>query len=350
MLLQLQSSLGCLKVALLASAMLIPAVSSGISAAKADVLDLVKQRGALKCGVNGVLPGFSSRNERGVWTGFDVDFCRAVAAAIFGDGKKVTYVPLTVADRFEALRKKKVDLVSRNSTWTMQRETTYQLLFAGITYHDGQGLLVMGKPNVTSALELGGSSICVQKATTSQQNLSDFFRANSMKYTEVLVNNLREAIKNLESGKCDVFSADQSALFAEMPKLKKSTDARILPDIISKEPLGPLVRADDIAWFNLVRWVSFALINAEELGIGKETIDEALKSKKPSVRRFAGLEGNLGKALGLEKDWAINAVRATGNYAEIFRRNVGADSKLGIPRGLNQLWSRGGILYAPPLQ
>lgn len=318
--------------------------------AGAGTLDTVKQRGTLACGVNGNLPGFSSRDSKGVWTGFDVDFCKAVAAAVLGDANKVTYVPLSATERFTALRNKQIDVLARNSTWTLQREAADGLLFAGIAYHDGQGFLVLRKPDITGALELGGAKICVQPGTTSQSNLADFFRANSMKLEEVQVKDLDEARANLQSGKCDVFTADQSALFAERSKLARPGEATILPDVISKEPLGPVVRNDDVAWFNIVRWVNFALVNAEELGVTKANIDEAMKSQKPAVRRFTGQEGELGKALGLPNDWAIRTVKAVGNYAEVFERNVGAGSKLAIPRGLNQLWSRGGILYAPPLQ
>jgi len=332
----------------IAAAGLLMAGACGV--AGAATLDEVKKRGALSCGVSQGLPGFSDRDAKGVWSGFDVDFCKALAAAIFGDASKVEYVPLSASERFEALRAGKVDVLSRNSTWTLEREATLGLLFAGITYHDGQGFIVLRRPQVISALELADTSVCVQSGTTSQANLADFMRANSMAYKELVFPTLAEATKALESGQCDVFTADQSALFAERLKLAKPEAAVILPDVISKEPLGPVTRADDVRWFTIVRWVNYALINAEELGISSSTIAEASSSQKPAVRRFVGAQGNLGQALGLDNAWALRAVQAVGNYAEVFERNVGARSRLGIPRGLNHLWSTGGILYAPPLQ
>jgi general L-amino acid transport system substrate-binding protein len=319
-------------------------------AASAGTLDSVKSRGTLQCGVSEGLFGFSAKDEKGEWAGFDVDFCRAVSAAIFGDPKKVAFVPLSAAERFEALKAGRIDLLSRNSTWTLEREAGLGLLFAGITYHDGQGFMASRRLNVTSALELDKAKVCVQTGTTTQLNLADFFRANSMTYEERPFASAEAALAAFEAGQCDVMTRDQSALYAERLKLARPGEAVILPDVISKEPLGPVTRADDLAWFNLVKWVNFALVNAEELGISSASAGEAMASSKPDVRRFVGAEGDLGKSLGLDKDWAIRAVRAVGNYAEIYERNVGVKSKLGIPRGLNQLWSMGGILYAPPLR
>ncbi len=320
------------------------------ASAHAGMLEIVRQRGTVLCGVSTGLLGFSQRDEKGVWAGFDVDFCKAVAAAIFNDPAKVTYVPLSAAERFEALRGGKVDVLSRNSTWTLEREAALGLLFAGITYHDGQGFLVMRRPTVISALELDGAKVCVQSGTTSELNLADYFRANSMKLEVFAFPTSAEALKGLESGQCDVLTTDQSALYAERLKLAKPADGLILPDIISKEPLGPVTRADDVAWFNLVKWVNFALVNAEELGITSTNTAEAVASVKPEVRRFTGADGDLGRRLGLDNGWALQAIRAVGNYAEIYERNVGTRSRLGIPRGLNQLWNTGGILYAPPLR
>jgi general L-amino acid transport system substrate-binding protein len=319
-------------------------------ASSAATLGAVKSRGTLNCGVSEGLKGFSDRDKSGKWWGFDVDFCRALAAAIFDDTSKVTYVPLSATDRFDALRSGKVDVLSRNSTWTFERETRLGLLFAGTNYYDGQGFLVLGKPDIQTALELNGTKICVQTGTTSRPNLADYFRANSMKYTEVTVASLEEMHNNLKSGKCSVFTADQSALFSERQKLAKPDDAVVLPDIISKEPLGPVVRSDDLGWYNIVKWMNFALINAEELGISQATVKDALESAKPDVRRFTGKEGNFGILLGLDNAWAVQAVKAVGNYGEIFKRNIGAGSALAIPRGMNQLWNQGGILYAPPLR
>ena len=318
--------------------------------ASAGTLDIVRKRGTLACGVSTGLMGFSDRDAAGNWSGLDIDFCRAVAAAVLGDPGKASFTPLSAADRFEALRSGKIDVLARNSTWTLEREARLGLVFAGITYHDGQGFMTMRRPNVTSALELGEASVCVQKETTSQANLADFFRANSMTYKEVAVDAPSDAVKALENGQCDVFSADVSALYAERLRLAKPAAATILPDVVSKEPLGPAVRNDDIGWANIVKWVNFALVNAEELGISSATADEAMKSAKPDARRFVGHDGGLGESLQLDKTWAIRAVRAVGNYGEIFERNVGSKSRLAIPRGLNQLWSMGGILYAPPLR
>jgi general L-amino acid transport system substrate-binding protein len=320
------------------------------TALNAATLDAVRQRGTLNCGVSQGLAGFSQQDRAGAWSGFDVDFCRAVAAATLGDADKVTFVPLSAADRFEALRAGKIDLLSRNSTWTLEREAGLGLLFAGIAYHDGQGFLTVKKPEASSVLELGGSKVCVQAGTTSQANLADFFRQNSMPYQEVAVPTLADATKALNDGRCDAMTADHSALYALRLDLPNRAEAAILPDVISKEPLGPAVRADDAAWFNVVKWVNFALIDAEELGVASQNADAALTSTKSDVRRLVGAEGGLGKALGLDERWALRAVKAVGNYAEIYERNIGLKSRLGIPRGLNQLWSMGGILYAPPLQ
>jgi len=246
------------------------------SAASAATLDAVKQRGSLSCGVSQGLAAFSDHDAGGKWSGFDVDFCRAVAAAIFDNPTKVTFTPLNASERFEALRSGKVDLLSRNSTWTFDREASLGVIFAAITYHDGQGFMVLRKPEITSALELDKASICVQKGTTSELNLSDYFRANSMTYTPHAFDTLAEVEKALEGGDCGVFTADQSALYAERLNLSKPNAAVILPDVISKEPLGPAVRGDDVAWFNIVKWVAFALVDAEELGINSRDIDNAL--------------------------------------------------------------------------
>ncbi|MET0430037.1 MAG: amino acid ABC transporter substrate-binding protein [Microvirga sp.] len=324
------------------SALALPAV--------AGTLDTVKQRGVVQCGVSEGLFGFSERNDRGEWSGFDVDFCRALAGAIFGDGSKVAFVPLSAGDRFEALRTGKVDLLSRNSTWTLEREAGLGLAFAGITYHDGQGFMVMRGLDVTSALELNGIAVCVEAGTTSQLNAADFFRANSVTYEEKAFPSAGDALRAFQSGECGALTRDQSALYAERLKLQRPADAVILPDVISKEPLGPVTRADDFPWFNVVKWVNFALVNAEELGIASGNLAEAAQSRKPDIRRFTGAEGGFGKLLGLEDTWAVKAVAAGGNYSEVYERNLGVKSRLGIPRGLNQLWNMGGVLYAPPLR
>jgi len=318
--------------------------------ADAGTLDTVKQRGTLQCGVSEGVLGFSAKDAEGKWNGFDVDFCRAVAAAVLGDANKIAFTPLSASERFDALKGGKVDLLARNSTWTLGREAELGLAFAGITYHDGQGFLAKRALKVDSALSLDKAKICVEAGTTTQLNLADFFKANSMTYEEKVYPSAAEAFAAFESGQCDVLTRDQSALHGERLRLAKPADAIVLPDVISKEPLGPVVRSDDFPWFNVVKWVNFALVNAEELGISTGNVDEALKSQKPDARRFTGTEGGFGKAMGLDADWAIRAVKATGNYAEIYERNLGTNSKLGIPRGLNQLWSMGGVLYAPPLR
>ncbi|MBM6582206.1 amino acid ABC transporter substrate-binding protein [Microvirga sp. BT689] len=318
--------------------------------AAAGTLEMVKQRGAVQCGVSEGLYGFSERNEQGAWSGFDVDFCRALAAAIFNDPAKVTFVPLSASERFEVLRAGRIDLLSRNSTWTLEREAGLGLAFAGVTYHDGQGFMVMRNLNVTSALELDRAKICVEAGTTSERNVADFFAANSMTFEEHALPSAAAALEGFQSGQCNVLTRDQSALYAERLKLPQSADTVILPDIISKEPLGPVTRADDFAWFTIVKWVNFALVNAEELGVSSQNTTDAMASHKPDVRRFVGVEGGFGKMLGLDDAWALHAIRAAGNYAEIYERNLGTASRLGIPRGLNQLWTMGGVLYAPPLR
>ena len=318
--------------------------------AGAGTLDTVKQRGTLQCGVSEGVAGFSEKDAQGNWRGFDVDFCRAVAAAVLGDAGKVAYTPLSASQRFDALKGGEVDLLARNSTWTLGREAELGLAFAGITYHDGQGFLAKRSLKVDTALSLDKAKICVEAGTTTQLNLSDFFKANSMTYEEKVYPSAAEAFAAFEGGQCDVLTRDQSALHGDRFRLARPAEAVVLPDVISKEPLGPVVRSDEFAWFTVVKWVNFALVNAEELGISSANLDEALKSQKPDARRFSGAEGGFGKALGLDADWAIRAVKAGGNYAEIYERNLGTGSKLGIPRGLNQLWSMGGVLYAPPLR
>ncbi len=274
-------------------------------AAQSQTLKTVQDRGSLVCGVNPGLEGFASKDANGQWSGFDVDFCRAVAAAIFDDPSKVQYVPLSASDRFDALKNKQIDVLSRNSTWTMGREGDNGVVFTGVTYYDGQGFLVPKAKNFQSALELDGSKVCVQPGTTTELNYVDFFDANHMKYETVHEGSADEMIAAYEAGKCDVLTTDASGLFAMRQRLAKPTDSMILPDIISKEPLGPAVRQDDMQWFNIVKWVDFAMLNAEELGVSSKTIDDALKSKKPAVQRLVGTEGDFGKPFGLSNDWAV---------------------------------------------
>jgi len=308
------------------------------------------RRDAVHCGVNSGLPGFSNVDDKGVWSGFDVDFCRAIAAAIFNDPKKVKFVPLDAKERFTELGKRKVDVLARNSTWTMSRETEYALHFASVSYYDGQGFMVPRSRNISSALELDGSKVCVQSDTTTELNIGDYFGANNIKYQVLKFGTVDDVFKAYESGQCNVLTADVSQLHALRLKLAKAGEHDILPDIISKEPLAPVVRQKDDDWLLIVKWTLFAMVNAEELGINSQNIDQALKSKKPDVMRLVGTEGEYGEELGLTKDWAVRIIRHVGNYGEVFERNVGTGSKLGIPRGLNQLWNAGGILYAPPIR
>jgi len=316
----------------------------------AQALKTVKDRGSLVCGVSQGLPGFSSPDDRGNWTGLDVDICRAVAAAIFNDPSKVKFSPLSAKDRFTALQTGEIDLLSRNSTWTMLRDTQLGLNFAGVNYYDGQGFMVRKALKVNSALELNGATVCTQTGTTTELNVADYFRANKMKYEVVAFSTADETLKAYDSGRCDVFTSDVSQLYSLRLKLAKPDDQMVLPEVISKEPLGPVVRQGDDQWFNIVKWTLFAMINAEELGVTQKTVDEAMKSSRPEVRRLVGTEGNFGEQIGLTKDWAARVIRHVGNYGESFERNVGVGSKLNIDRGLNKLWSKGGIQYAPPIR
>ena len=320
------------------------------AASEAQTLKTVQDRGTLICGVSQGIAGFSIKDENGSWSGFDVDFCRALAAAIFNDPSKVQYVLLSTTDRFDALKNKQIDVLSRNSTWTMGREGDFGVVFAGVTYYDGQAFLVPKSRNLTGALELDGSKVCIEISTTSEPNAMDFFQTNHINYEIVHGATVADVVSDYLAGKCNVLTTDESQLFALRSQFPKPSEHMILPDVISKEPLGPVVRQDDVQWFNIVTWVNFALLDAEELGVDSKTIDDAPKSTKPSVKRLVGTEGDFGKPLGLSNAWAANAIRAVGNYGEIFDRNVGAHSKLGIPRGLNELWDNGGIQYAPPIR
>ncbi len=334
---------------MLAAAGLVLAGFAG-HAAQADTLSDVKARGTLNCGVSQGLAGFSAKDDKGVWSGFDVDVCKAIAAAVFNDPSKVNYVPLSADARFPALAKGDVDVLSRNSTWTLSREAGLKLLFAAVSYYDGQGFMVRNAKNFTSALELGGIKICTQSGTTSALNVADFFRQNKMTFELIELPTVDEVVKAYDSEKCDALTTDVSQLYALRLKLAKPGDHIVLPDVISKEPLGPVVRQGDDAWLNVVKWSFYAMLNAEELGIDATTLEQAMKSEKPNVKRFVGAEGDFGTQLGLTNDWAVRIVKAVGNYGESFERNVGANSKLGIPRGINQLWSAGGIQYAPPMR
>ena len=328
------------------------AFALGFAAAPAcaQTLKTVKERGSLLCGVSQGIAGFSLPDDKGNWSGIDVEFCRAIAAAIFNDASKVKFLPLSSKDRFTALQSNAIDVLSRNSTWTSSRDTSLGLNFAAVNYYDGQGFMVRKALKVNSALELNGASVCTQTGTTTELNLADYFRANNMKYEVIAFATADETIKAYDGGRCDVFTTDVSQLYAERLKLTNLNDHVILPEIISKEPLGPAVRHGDDQWFDIVKWVHFAMINAEELGVSSKNIDEALKSNQPEIRRLVGTEGAYGEQLGLTKDWAVRIVKQVGNYGESFDRNVGTGSKLGISRGLNRLWTKGGIQYAPPIR
>jgi general L-amino acid transport system substrate-binding protein len=331
-------------------------VSQSVSAQTAEkpkdrsTLQLVKERGTLSCGVSQGLPGFSAPDDKGNWTGFDVDLCRAIAAVVLNDPTKVKFAPLSAKDRFTALQSGEIDVLVRNSTWTLSRDTSLGLNYTGINCYDGQGFLVRKSLKVNSALELNSASICVQTGTTNEQNIADYFKGNNMKYELIAFGTADETVKAYESGRCDVFTSDVSQLYAERLKLAAPTDHVVLPEVISKEPLGPAVRHGDDQWFDIVKWTLFAMINAEEYAVTQKNVDEMAKSNKPELKRMFGTDGNLGEQLGLTKDWVTRIIKAVGNYGESFDRNVGAGSKLQIARGLNKLWNQGGIQYAPPIR
>ncbi len=334
----------------LAIAVLVGAVAVVYELYDTRTLKRTVRRGEVYCGVNRGLPGFSIPDEKGKWTGFDVDFCRAVAAAIFDDPNKAKFIPLDANERFKELQNRTVDILSRNSTWNMSREQNYDLYFPAVAYYDGQGFMVPRSRNIDSALDLNGSKVCVQAGTTTELNLADYFRVNNMKYEEMKFPQLDQVTKAYNDGQCDTLTADVSQLYALRLNMPKPNDQTILPDVISKEPLAPVVRQRDDDWMMIVKWTLYAMINAEELGVTSKNIDEALKSKKPEVMRLVGNEGTYGEDLGLTKDWAVRIIRHVGNYGEVYDRNIGAESKLHIPRGLNQLWNAGGIQYAPPIR
>lgn len=326
------------------------AATIAVTAASAQTLNTIKQRGSLQCGANGTLAGFGLPDAQGNWTGLDVDFCRALAAAIFNDPTKVKFVPLTAKDRFTALQSGDVDVLSRNTTWTSSRDTQNGLNFAAVNYYDGQGFMVRKALKVNSALELNGAAICVQQGTTTELNLADYFRANKMQLKTVTFASANEAVKAYDAGRCDAYTTDASGLYAERLRTVNPDDHIVLPEIISKEPLGPSVRHGDDQWFDIVKWTHFAMVNAEELGISKANVDEMMKSDNPSIKRLLGTEGNYGEMLGLTKDWAYRIIKHVGNYGEIFEKNVGQGSPLKISRGLNALWTKGGLQYAPPIR
>jgi len=325
-------------------------VALGMQAAGAQTLKAVKDRGQLVCGANGSLAGFGIPDPQGNWTGFDVDFCRAIAAAIFNDPTKVKFVPLTAANRFTALQSGEIDVLARNTTWTMSRDTSLGIDFAAVNYYDGQGFMVRKVLKVSSALELNDASVCVQQGTTTELNLADYFRTNHMSLKTVTFATVDEALKAYDSGRCDAYTTDSSGLYGSRVLLADPGANIVLPEIISKEPLAPTVRQGDDAWEDLVRWTHHAMVDAEELGVNKNNVDDQKNSTNPEIRRLLGLEGQFGEALGLTNDWAYRIIKAEGNYGESFERNVGQGSPLKIARGLNALWTKGGLQYGLPVR
>lgn len=320
-------------------------------AQEGSTLAQVKERGELNCGVNTGLVGFAAPDASGNWTGFDVAYCRALAAAVLGDAAKVKFVPTTGQTRFTALSSGEVDVLARNSTWTYSRDTDLKLDFVGVNYYDGQGFMVRSDLGVTSAKELDGATVCIQAGTTTELNLADFFRVNNMTYQPVPISTASEAQQQYLAGACDVYTTDVSGLAATRAAFEDPSAHLVLPEVISKEPLGPVVRHGDNEWGDIVRWVLNALIAAEELGITSANIDElAQGTENPEINRLLGTEGNLGGMIGLPEDWALNAIKAGGNYGEIFERHIGQSTPIGLSRGLNAQWTNGGLLYAPPFR
>jgi general L-amino acid transport system substrate-binding protein len=330
------------------------AIAVALAAAPAlagPTLDKIKSQGAIVCGVSTGLAGFSLADSQGKYTGLDVDFCRALAAAVLGDANKVKFAPLSAQQRFTALQSGEVDLLSRNTTWTLQRDTQLGLDFAPTMYYDGQGFMVAKKLGVKSAKELNGATVCVQPGTTTELNLADYFRANKIQFKPVVIEKLDEVEQAFFSGRCDAYTTDASGLAAtRVSKAPKPDDYVILPEIISKEPLAPAVRHGDNEWLDIVKWTVYALIEAEEKGVSSKNVDEMLKSDDPNVKRLLGATPGMGKSLNLDEKWAYNAIKQVGNYGEIFDRNVGKDSPLKLERGLNDLWTRGGLQYAMPIR
>ena len=333
----------------LAAGAMVTMTSAALPAIAGVTLDAIKDRGTLLCGVSTGLAGFSNPDSAGNWTGLDVDVCKAVAAAVLGDADKIQFTPLTAQQRFTALQSGEVDLLSRNTTWTLTRDTSLGLNFAGVTFYDGQGFMVPKALGVTSALELDGAAVCVQPGTTTELNLSDFFRANNMSFDPVVIESLDEVNAAYFAGRCDVYTTDASGLASIRSSVAPNPDDHlILPEIISKEPLGPVVRHGDDEWLDVVKWTIYALIEAEEKGITSDNVDSMLNSTDPTVQRLLGTTAGMGEALGLPEEWAYNAVKQIGNYGEIFDRNVGPSTSLRLERGVNDLWTRGGLMYSMP--
>jgi len=337
------------KLAPVALALSALAISAPAQAGK--TLDAVKARGQLSCGVNTSAPGFSAADSQGKWTGLDVDYCRAVAAAVLGDANKVKFVPLNSQQRFAALQAGEVDILARNTTWSLTRDASLGAVFVGINYFDGQGFMVPKKLNVTDAKKLNGATVCVQSGTTSERNVADFFGAHKMKYKSVVFDTTEATQSAFFGGRCQVYTTDMSDLAGARTRAPKPDDYTILPNIVSKEPLGPSVRRGDDEWFQIARWTLFALLEAEEMGLTQANVDKQKASNKdPNVMRLLGASEDTGKLLGLDKDWAYRVVKQVGNYGESFEKHMGPNSPLQLPRGVNNLWTKGGLMYAPPIR
>jgi general L-amino acid transport system substrate-binding protein len=336
--------------AALVAAMGVMATSAFAQTASSPTLDAVKAKGYVQCGVTGGVPGFSAPDANNVWSGLEVDYCRALAAAIFNDPEKVRYTSLTSQERFTALSAGEIDVLSRTTTWTMSRDTQLGIKFVGTMFYDGQGFMVRKADNIKSAKDLSGAAICIESGTTTELNAADYFASNKMDFKTVVFVDQDEVVKAYEDGRCDVYTTDSSALAAERSKFANPDDHIILPEIISKEPLGPVVRQGDDGWFNIARWTYYALLEAEELGVTQANVDEMLGSDNPAIKRLLGVEGDFGTPLGLTKDWAYQIIKHIGNYGESYDRNVGPSTPIGLARGLNALWRDGGIQYSPPIR
>lgn len=334
----------------LAGVTLCTAVMLSLPAQAGKTLDTIKSRDQLVCGVNVALAGFSSADSEGKWSGMDVDYCKALAAAVLGDASKVKYVPLNAQQRFTALQSGEIDILSRNTTWTLTRDASLGANFVGTIYYDGQGFMVKKELKVASAKELDGATVCVQSGTTTEKNLTDFARANKLDIKPLVFEKNEAATGAYHSGRCEAYTTDASGLAAERTIAKNPDEHLILPEIISKEPLGPLVRRGDDEFFAISKWVLNALIEGEEYGLTQANLDEKKTSDDPNIQRILGTAEDMGALLGLDKEWAYRTLKATGNYGEIFERNVGKDSPLKLERGLNKLWNQGGIMYAPPIR
>lgn len=323
-------------------------VTAGVNA---GTLDDIKAKGFIQCGVSQGVPGFSNADDAGNWTGIDVDGCRAAAAAVFGDAQKVKFTPLSSKERFAALSSGEIDMLSRNTTWTYTRDTALGLDFTAVNFYDGQGFMVRKDLGVTTAMDLDGATVCTEQGTTTELNMADFFRKYELEYVPVVVQKVDEAVAAYASGRCDVYTTDKSGLAAQRTKLSNPDDHMILPETISKEPLGPVVRHGDNQWKDVVTWAIFAQVNAEEMGITSKNVAKIkAETKDPGILRLLGAEGNMGANLGLTADWAYNIIAQVGNYAEVFERNIGPNTPVGLPRGVNKLWTDGGVMYAPPIR